>query len=42
MRLTVALFQFVQQRHLGEIRVAPLDVILAEHEVFQPDMTGEK
>jgi Uma2 family endonuclease len=37
-RLTVALFQFVQQRHLGEIRVAPLDVILAEHEVFQPDI----
>ncbi len=37
-RLTVALFQFVQQHHLGEIRVAPLDVILAEHEVFQPDI----
>ena len=37
-RLTVALFQFVEQHGAGVVLQAPLDVILAEHEVFQPDI----
>ena len=37
-RLTVALFKFVEQHRAGVVLQAPLDVILAEHEVFQPDI----
>ncbi len=36
--LAVALRQFVRQNSLGIVQIAPLDVILAEHEVFQPDI----
>ena len=36
--LAVALRQFVRQNSLGIVQMAPLDVILAEHEVFQPDV----
>jgi Uma2 family endonuclease len=30
--------QFVNDAHAGRIRVAPLDVVLAEHDVAQPDI----
>ena len=38
LELAVALRQFVRRNSLGIVRIAPLDVILAEHEVFQPDI----
>ena len=37
-RLIVALYTFVFQNRLGEIRAAPYDVILAEDAVVQPDI----
>jgi Uma2 family endonuclease len=32
------LTQFVEERALGEVRFAPLDVVLSEHNVLQPDL----
>ena len=37
-RFIVALYMFVLQNSLGEIRAAPYDVILAEDAVVQPDI----
>ncbi len=36
--LASALYQFVRQNSLGRVRVAPLDVVLAQHDVAQPDI----
>ena len=30
--------RFVDQHKLGEVRYAPLDVVLSEHDVVQPDL----
>lgn len=38
MRLGTALFSFVNARALGKILVAPLDVILTDEDVVQPDV----
>ncbi len=37
-RLVLELHNFVTQRGLGEVFVAPLDVVLSEHNVLQPDI----
>ena len=36
--LFVALHQFVRQNDLGQIRYAPLDVVLSDYDVVQPDL----
>ena len=38
LRLAVALFRFVEQHELGLVLAVPVDVVLADHEVFQPDI----
>ena len=37
-QLAMALYQFVQRHDLGAVRVALLDVVFPNHEVFQPDL----
>jgi Uma2 family endonuclease len=37
-RLTVLLDGYVRLRRLGEVYVAPLDVYLSDHNVFQPEV----
>ncbi|MBZ5668119.1 MAG: Uma2 family endonuclease [Acidobacteriia bacterium] len=36
--LTLALGKFLEVHPLGELRFAPLDVILSEHDVLEPDL----
>ena len=36
--LAIRLHQFVSGNNLGEIRIAPLDVVLSNHDVAQPDI----
>lgn len=36
--LFAALYQFVAQGRFGQVWYAPLDVVLSEHDVFQPDL----
>ena len=36
--LAFAVRQFVQQHQLGRVRLAPLDVVLSDHDVAQPDL----
>jgi len=36
--LTLALGKFLEDHPLGELRFAPLDVILSEHDVLEPDL----
>jgi len=36
--LSAALFNFVDEHELGEVRSSPFDVILGEHDVIQPDL----
>ena len=33
-----ALYQFVSQNRLGQVWFAPLDVVLSDHDVAQPDL----
>ena len=37
-RILMALSQFVTQHRLGRVFVAPLDVVLSNHDVVQPDV----
>lgn len=37
-RLFTRLIRFVEERSLGEVFMAPTDVVLSEHEVVQPDV----
>lgn len=37
-RLTLALGTFAEARHLGQVLAAPLDVLLSEHDIVQPDL----
>ena len=36
--IAVALHQFVRMERLGEVCIAPLDVVFPDHEVYQPDI----
>jgi Uma2 family endonuclease len=36
--LTLALGKFLEAHPLGELRFAPMDVILSEHDVLEPDL----
>jgi Uma2 family endonuclease len=36
--LFIPLYQFVSQHSLGEVWYAPLDVVLSDHDVVQPDI----
>ena len=36
--LTMAFGKFLEDHPLGELRFAPLDVILSEHDVLEPDL----
>jgi Uma2 family endonuclease len=36
--LTLAMGKFLEDNPLGELRFAPLDVILSEHDVLEPDL----
>src|SRR5215207_4967846 len=38
MRLTVRLLPFIEQNDLGELFVAPSDVLLSAHDILQPDL----
>jgi len=38
LRLAVALTTFVEKHHLGEVFVAPFDVVLSEIDVLEPDI----
>jgi Uma2 family endonuclease len=38
LNLTGAFWQFLETHPLGELRFAPLDVILGEHDVLEPDL----
>ena len=37
-RLTVRLDGFLREHHLGEVLIAPTDVILSPHDIVQPDL----
>lgn len=37
-KLTTLLQMLVEQNRLGEVYAAPFDVVLSEHDVFQPDI----
>jgi Uma2 family endonuclease len=37
-RLARFLADFVESRNLGEVMIPPMDVVLSEHDVFQPDI----
>jgi Uma2 family endonuclease len=38
LNLTLAFGQFLERHPLGELRFAPLDVILSDHDVLEPDL----
>ena len=38
LNLTLALGRFLESHPIGELRFAPLDVILSEHDVLEPDL----
>jgi Uma2 family endonuclease len=38
LNLTMAFGNFLQTQPLGELRFAPLDVILSEHDIVEPDL----
>jgi Uma2 family endonuclease len=38
LNLTGAFWKFLESHPLGELRFAPLDVILSEHDVLEPDL----
>ncbi len=37
-KLLVALYQFVTEQRLGQVRVSPYDVVLSNYDVVQPDL----
>jgi Uma2 family endonuclease len=37
-KLLVALYQFVTEHRLGQVRVSPYDVVLSNYDVVQPDV----
>ena len=38
MNLSIALGPYVHAHHLGELLASPIDVILSEHDIIQPDI----
>ena len=40
MKIFQALANYVAARNMGEVRYAPVDVILCEEDVLQPDILG--